>query len=198
MFLLDVHDVRGSLCLLIGVAMSLEHHPVWTLYDKLRTTRLNVKYFGRRLQWHERINFWLEFTLLATAPTSAIAGLWFWQTDLGRVVWQVMGVAAAVVAVTKPLLSLTKRIKEYESILSGYRTLEYDLMEIKSSVEQKQKYDSSMQTELKKALQREKSLVARNPESREDKDVKRVCEDEVRRELPPECFYVPEESNHGQ
>jgi hypothetical protein len=127
-----------------------------------------------------RLNFSIEFLLLATAPSSAIAGLWF--------------IVAAIAAVTKPLLGLTKKIKDYEGILSGYRTLEYDLMEIKSLVEQKGKYDSSLQSEFKKALQREKTLVARNPETREWKWVKRKCEAEVRQELPPECFIVPKDT----
>lgn len=173
--------------------MTPENHPVWTVYDKLRTARLNVKYLGRRLHHVESVNFWLELTLLATAPTSAVAGLWFWQSESGRLIWQYMGVIAAIVAVAKPLLALTKRIKEYENVLSGYRTLEYDLMEIKASIEQKHKYDAAMQVELKKALQREKSLVAKNPEARENSNVKRICEEEVRNELPPNCFFVPKE-----
>lgn len=173
--------------------MAPENHPVWTVYDKLRTARLNVKYLGRRLQQVESTNFWLEFVLLATAPTSAIAGLWFWQSEGGKLVWQWMGVIAALAAVIKPSLSLTKRIKEYENVLSGYRTLEYDLMEIKTSIEQKHKFDAAMQGELKKALQREKALVAKNPESRENSKVKRICEEEVRKELPPDCFFIPKD-----
>jgi hypothetical protein len=173
--------------------MDRDNHPVWTVYDKLRSARLNVKYYSCRLQTTERINFWIELLLLVTAPSSAVAGLWFWNTEYGKQIWQDMGVVAALAAVVKPLLGLTKRIKDYENILSGYRTLEYDIMEIKSSIEQKQKYDQSQQAELKKAIQREKVLVAKNPETRDRKRVKRNCEEEVRRELPPESFYVPTE-----
>ena len=35
-------------------------HAVWTVYDKLRTARLNVKYYSRRLESIERTNFILE------------------------------------------------------------------------------------------------------------------------------------------
>ncbi|MBI3666660.1 MAG: hypothetical protein HY236_10635 [Acidobacteria bacterium] len=173
--------------------MSRETHPVWTVYDKLRTARLNVKYYSRRLSGLERKNFFIELVLLATAPSSAIAGLWFWETTYGKLAWQYLGIVAAIAAILKPLLGLTKRIKEYESVLSGYRTLEYDLMEIKSLVEQKQKYDAALQSDLKKALQREKVLVGKTPETRESHNIKRRCELEVRRELPRECFFVPEE-----
>ena len=104
-----------------------------------------------------------------------------------------MAVIAAVAAVAKPLLNLAKRIKEYESVLSGYRMLEYDLREIRSMIEQKRKYDHPLQVEFKKALQREKSLIARNPETTECGRIKRKCEAEVRRQFPPESFFVPEE-----
>jgi len=55
--------------------MGARNHPVWSLYDEIRTARLNVKYYGRRLEFLERRNFAFELILLASAPTSAIAGL---------------------------------------------------------------------------------------------------------------------------
>lgn len=173
--------------------MSRENHPVWAVYDKLRTARLNVKYYGRRLERIERINFGMELVLLASAPTSAIAGVWFWNEPFGKVVWQYFGIVAAIAALLKPLLSLPKKIKEFESVLSGYRMLEYDLMEIKVLVEQRHKYDAGLQSELKKALQREKTLVGKTPETRERVKLKQSCEAEVLEELPKESFFVPEE-----
>lgn len=170
-----------------------EDHPVWAVYDKLRSARLNVKYYGSRLHQFERLNLTIEYILLATAPSSAIAALWFWNTEIGKPIWQSIGVIAAVAAVAKPPLNLTKRIKDYEAILSGYRTLEYDLLEIKTLVEQRKKYDQALQSELKKALQREKTLVAKTPETRENKKLKRECEEEVLRELPADRFFIPED-----
>jgi hypothetical protein len=171
------------------------NNPVWGVYNKLKTARLNVKYYCRRLEQIERQNFFIELVLLATAPTSAIAGLWFWEAEYGRLAWKVLGVVAAIAAVLKPLLALTKKIKDFESVVSGYRTLEFDLMEIKELIHQRGKYDSSMQADFKKAQQREKALVGKTPETRERPKVKAVCEAEVRRELPDECFFVPEISN---
>lgn len=178
--------------------MTLANHPVSTVYNKLRTARLNVKYYCRRLQQTERLNFSCDLILLATAPTSAIAGLWFWTANYGQLAWQILGGIAAIVAVVKPLLLLTKKIKDFEGVVVGYRALEFDLMEIKSNVEQKRKYDVSMQTEFRKALQREKVLVGKTPESREKVDVKAKCEEEVRKELPDECFFIPEDNDDKQ
>jgi hypothetical protein len=130
---------------------------------------------------------------MATAPSSAIAGFWFWDTEYGKIVWSFMGVIAAVLAVLKPILALTKQIKEFENVLSGYRMLEFDLREIKTNIEQKRKYDLPLQADFKKALQREKALVAKAPETREKKKVKQFCENEVRQELPSDSFYIPKE-----
>lgn len=171
------------------------NNPVWGVYNKLRTARLNVKYYSRRLEQIERQNFLIELVLLATAPTSAIAGLWFWDTEYGSLAWKCLSVVAAIAAILKPLLAFPKKIKDFESVVAGYRTLEYDLMEIKDSIHQRGKYDNSMLTDFKKAQQREKALVGKTPETREVPRVKAVCEAEVRRELPDESFFVPEINN---
>ena len=173
--------------------MGAETHPVWSVYDKLRTARLNVKYYSRRMESVERWNFVIELVLLVTAPSSAVAGLWFWNTNIGKSAWQYLCVIAAFAAVLKPLLALTKRIKEYESVLSGYRFLEFDLMEIRSLIEQKQRYDAALQSEFKKALQRERTLVGKTPETRESQKIKSQCESEVLQELPAISFFVPQE-----
>ena len=178
---------------MIGVVLEDSTHPVWTVYDKLRTARLNVKYYSRRLESLESQNFWIELILMATAPSSAVAGFWFWESEYGKIIWSCMGFIAAALAILKPILSLTKRIKEFESVLSGYRTLEFDLREIKTNIEQKKKYDLPLQAEFKKALQREKTLVVKTPETREKKKVKQLCDEEVRQELPKTSFYVPTE-----
>ena len=104
-----------------------------------------------------------------------------------------MAIPAAIEAVLKPLLHLTKKIKDYEAVISGYRMLEHDLLELKIGIEQKRKYDTSLQTEFKRVQQRERILVGKNPEARGNPKVKAVCQAEVLRELPTELFFVPED-----
>lgn len=173
--------------------MSQNDHPVWSVYDRLRSARLSVKYYCRRLEGAERLNFWLDFLLLVTAPTSAVAGLWFWHTEAGQLTWKLLAIPAAVAAILKPLLHLTKKIKDYEGVVSGYRVLEYDLHEIKIGIEQKRKFDAQLQADFKRAQQRERALVSKTPESREISRIKRICQAEVIKELPVDAFFVPEE-----
>jgi hypothetical protein len=173
--------------------MERENHSVWSVYDKLRTACLNVKYFSRRLAALERQNFLIEITLLATAPSSAVAGLWFWNTEYGWMIWQYLGIISAIAAILKPSLQLTKKIKDFESVLSGYRTLEYDLREIKTLIEQSKKYDKRLQLEFQKALHREKILVGKTPETKENKKLIEICEQEVRSAFPGKSFFIPTE-----
>jgi hypothetical protein len=163
------------------------------VYDRLRSATLSVKYYGRRLQTVERTNFALEAALLVAAPSSAVAVLGVWNTGAGHLAWQILSAIAAVLAVLKLPLGLTKRIKDYEGTLSGYRTLQFDLMELRTSIEQRRKYDPTLQAEFRKALQREKALVSRTPEATESKRIKALCEAEVKRELPSNAFFVPED-----
>ena len=167
-------------------------NPVWGVYNRLRTARLNVKYYCRRLERVEQWNGVLEFLILASAPTSAVAGLWLWNTDIGKLAWQLLSCLAAFAVILKQLYSAGKKIKQYEGVIVGYRALEYDLLEIKLLIEQKRKFDSALQTEFERALQREKVLVGKNPETRPNVNILKRCEQEVRIELPDSHFYTPE------
>ena len=172
--------------------MQNKSHPVWTVYNKLRTARLNVKYYCRRLERAEAISMAFDLILAASAPTSAVAGLWFWNTEYGKHIWQWFGVIAALASLLKPILSPSKKIKDFEGVIVGYKALEYDLMSIKDLVQQKGKYDSVLQASFKRALDRERMLVGKSPETRESRKVIELCEVEVRTELPDSVFFTPE------
>ena len=169
-----------------------EDHPVWGVYDLYRTARLNVKYYTCKLSTTESLNFYMDIILLATAPSSAIAGLWFWENPLGHTVWQYLGIVTAIVAILKPSLGLTKKMKKYEEVLSGYKALEHDLHEIKELVAQKRAYDKALQDDFKKALKRKGVLVNKEPGEKVDKKLVSFCQREVDTELPAENFYIPE------
>ena len=168
-----------------------QDHPVWTVYDRLRSARLSELYFCRRLQFHERLSFGMDLVLAISAPTSALAGLFLWKTAAGQEVWKWLAVVAALVAAVKPLLHLTKRIKDYEGVMSGYRILAFDYRAIKIRVEQKGEYDKTLQAEFNRALDRERNLESKNPESRENARIKRECQAEVLKELPTDKFFIP-------
>ncbi len=80
------------------------NHPVWDVYDLYRTARLNVCYYSTKLNRFQSYNFLIEITLAITASSSAVAALWFWEHPVGEIVWKILGVISALLAVSKPIL----------------------------------------------------------------------------------------------
>jgi hypothetical protein len=172
--------------------MDPKEHPVWDVYNLLRTARLNVKYYSARLAFLQRSNFWLEIVLAISAPSSAIAGLWFWQYSMGQVVWKIFAVIAAFFAILKPFLKLPERIKRFEETLTGYRTLDNDLQNIAVKIRQQGTYDEEIKGQFDRAFNRKIAISTQEPEVREKIKLKNNCEAEVLSELPHAHFYIPE------
>jgi hypothetical protein len=172
--------------------MNREQHPVWAVYDKLRTARLNVKYYSERLRRVELFNTACEILLLFAAPTSAIAGLWFWHLQGGKIVWQSLGILSAIVATLRPLLQLTKRIKDYEAAVLANRSLEFDLETIRQKVEQKGAYDEKLKAEYLRVLERHRKDEIESPDKTPNRKLLEYCTNAVLTELPSSSFYVPE------
>lgn len=168
-----------------------KEHPVWDVYDLRRTARLNVKYYGFKLNRLRKINFWMEF-LLALTASSAVVAFNFWKSHVGSVAWQVLSVLSALLAVAKPLLKYTEKIRGLEEVLTGFRILDHDLKVLGVSIKQKQKYDNELKERFLSAFERMKTLISKEVyEDREDKALIRKLQGEVNKELPPEDFFIP-------
>jgi hypothetical protein len=165
--------------------------PVWSVYDLFRTARLNVKYYSARVQQLERLHFAIELIIAISAPSSAIAGLWFWNTATGNIAWKTLAIVAAVAAVVKPLLMLQKKLAAYNEVLSAYRGLDQDLFQIKEMIAQRRKYDKKLQQDFIKALKRKGALATKDPEAKHSKRLIKKLMDEVNEELPADQFVVP-------
>lgn len=169
-----------------------QDHPVWEVYDLLRTAKLNEKYFGYRLQKYVRINNFMEFTIAATASTSAIASLTLWNEGLAGYFWQSFLVISAVISVAKPILGITKRVRIYEEVLSEYRALSYELMRLKVGISTAREYNETHEDKFNEIMEKHATLVSKSPENTENKTVKTKCVDEVLKAYPPENFFVPQ------
>ncbi|WP_211217187.1 hypothetical protein, partial [Psychromonas hadalis] len=165
-------------------------HPVWDVYDQLRTSRLNEKYYGKRLQKYEQINFFSEIVLAVTS--SAVAGFAFWNNDYGSHVWKGLLILSALIAISKPLLNLTRKIRLYEELLAGYRLLSHDFKDLKIDITQQQDYTVAHQKKFKKIIEKQKTLATKSPERTENIAVKSECMKQVLNEYPTEMFYIPE------
>jgi hypothetical protein len=67
--------------------MSNGNPAIIDLYNYYRTAKYNVKYVSIILSLLRKTNFIIDVSLAITAPSSAISGIWFWQTDIGSELW---------------------------------------------------------------------------------------------------------------
>lgn len=102
-----------------------------------------------------------------------------------------MGVVAAFAAVIKPLLVQFMPTKPYETLLAGYKVLDFDLCEIKTSIEQKQKIDKDVEENFEKTKKHERLLIEKDPEAKNDRKLILRLQKEVESEFPVENFFIP-------
>jgi hypothetical protein len=136
----------------------------------------------------------MELLLAISAPSSAVAGLWFWQAAPGELLWKTLGILTAVLAVSKPLLRWTDKINDLNQILTGYRALDHDLQFLAASIHQDNRYGKVHKRRFRECMEMKKELIEKSIGLRERKNLKRRCQDEVLSELPVEYYHVPKEN----
>ncbi len=168
-------------------------HPVWSVYDQLRTSRLNVLYYTAKLEFSERLQLLMQLILAATVPSSAIAGFELWDFGLGKYAWEILVSLSSLIAFIQPFIGLQKKIKKLDELTVGYKILYFDLIDIKQKIEEEQKYTSSHQRLFKAARNRRKKLEIKETGLWQNNKLRNECQDKVKSELPAKYFYVPEE-----
>jgi hypothetical protein len=175
----------------IGNHTGLEN-PVWVVYDKLRSASLNVKYYGTKLQWAQWTTTTVE-VILALAASSTLGGLTIWKSTGAQALWTGLSATAAVLAVLKPLLGSTKKIRDLEALVLGYRLLYHDLQDLRNTIAQDRKYGGAQRKRFEKLSDKERELISRSREAKPNKRLQRRFTNEVINELPVESFYLPPE-----
>lgn len=167
-------------------------HPVWEVYDLQRTCRLNKKYWSEKLAKVKRLNFAMEYLLMATAPGSAISGLVFWKTDSWGVVWSILMGVTAIISVAKPLLKLSEKIENLNKVIAGYRASEFEFEQLANDIRREAEY-STMSVKTFKRLQKGIGEISKEePIEKTDEDLRKCCFETVKKELPENSFYIPE------
>jgi hypothetical protein len=96
-------------------------HPVWTVYNELRTARLNIKYEQFQLDRLLRLRFWSEF-IIKFAAVASIGGLSFMKTNPWALCWTLVGVAAAIMQIIQACFRLDHSIAAKQKSISAYGT----------------------------------------------------------------------------
>lgn len=174
------------------ILMSTVNHPVWDVYNLMRTARLNIKYLQYYIALNKKQNIAIEI-ILALSTTSLATIFWFVSSNGLELLIKIVSSVAASVAVIKPILDLSSKIKLNEELLTAYRVLEHDLEKISIGVRLEQKYSQSLQQKFNDAMDRKIELIKMNNGSEKPSRIllKKIAQ-EVDEEYPLDSFYIPQ------
>lgn len=167
-------------------------NPVWDVYDEFRNSRLNVRYYESRLKKLSKYNALTEY-MLAISTSSSLAGLWFWENIIGGYVWKVLGALAIFLALGRPILNLTEKIKKTSEILGAYKALDHDFNKLKIRISQNKKYDKPLKEEFITLLEKKGNIISKCTDEHIDDALRKKCTEQVKIELHADSFYIPKE-----
>jgi len=170
----------------------MKEHPVWEVYDFLRTALLNEKYYASQLVRHTRLRLTVELALSIFASISVITGLMVINIPWGKTLWLLASVMTAILAILAPLLRFGDKERSIEIVLRKYRALNNELLELKNKIEEKKTYDEECINTFKEILKRSSKIAHEAPPLVIDKKLIKEKTDEVLNEMPPSSFFVPE------
>lgn len=163
---------------------------IWDVYDVYRTARLNVLYYGYRLKGLRRKNFITEL-VLAISVSSGVAGLWFWGTVAGGIIWKIIVTSAAFIAIIKPLIKLSDQIQEQSAIHAAWRELDDELQKLSIRIRHRGEYDSELQNRFLSLMEVKSDIVKGETAEAIDEKLRQKCYEQVNLELPYDKFFVP-------
>ncbi len=140
---------------------------------------------GRVLTIHDLI------PLICPSTTDDKTFFWLWKTTLGNIFWQFILAITAISTVIKPTLKLGDKILQNTEVLTKWRMLDNQFQKLTISISQEKAYDEKSKREFGRLLDVKASI--QEPTDKLDKSLRNECFGMVKKELPFENFFVPEE-----
>jgi len=155
-----------------------------------RTALMNRKYYGYRLSVVKTRNTVMEI-VIAVGTSSAVGAWAIWKsTSVGENVWVILAGLAALLAVVKPFLNLSKRVENYSELFVGHGDVYYDLKTITMELARVKDYTDKMDEAFWRAIERIKQLALKDDPKIDDK-LRRRSFEEVKKEIPVESLWWP-------
>lgn len=170
-------------------------HPVWDVYDEYRDTLYYVKAHRTKIQRLSKFNRWLDIAIAIFTPSSAVAGIFFWDTQAGRIVWNILISLASVLAVSKPLLKFDKQVKALIISLGGYTRLLHDLEDLKTNIRQEGCYDDKLKSRFMRIRNKKRKIYQNTALIELSEKEQAKLFNEVKRKAPVDRFFIPEDTN---
>jgi len=172
-----------------AMSRNSKDHPVWDVYDELRTARLNIKCLTCEIARLRRCSTTIEVVLALSGATSIGDVAWL-QNPLGKTIWGGIGFISMMLIALKPVFPFAEQRTKKERLLISYRILEHDLDCVRIGIRERGEYDDQAKREFRSALVRKAELVLHG-EGSCAKKIRQKCQTEVLNELPDSDFYIP-------
>jgi hypothetical protein len=162
------------------------------LYNTYRTSYMNKKYYGYRLNTVQR---WTTVTeiVIAVGTSSSLGGMALLQSGILKDAWGLYSVIVAILAIVKPVLQLNKQVERYSRLFTGHGSLFFDLDLLVTEVAQKKRFTPEIESSYQKAMQRFKELATDDDLDTNDRLLQR-CFEETNNDLPADNLWFPSKS----
>lgn len=174
------------------------HHPIWALYDLHRESCYLAKLYQGRAEFLRTVSFWSDVVTALFAGSSAVAGFAVWKNGAGAPVWALGAGLAAVIATMKPVLRLSEKVKQCESLGNAYTDLMHECKIIGTRVRNESAYSPAQMKATLSAQENARKLAGKTPVWGFSLNHRRAVQAEVNRELPKEIFYLPPLNGEGK
>jgi len=165
------------------------------IYTLMCRSALNRDYYGVMLARTQRLSTWFDILIAIGTTGSGISALTIWNTDYGKVVWASLSAVSAVLALTKPIVQLNKKIERLSRLFGGHSDNYSTLLILASRAKRKNDLTEEMLSTFETAEARYQEL-ARDDDPIPDRKLQLKCEAAVRLRHPPELAWYP--TNEGE
>jgi hypothetical protein len=159
------------------------------IYDRYRTSLLNVKYYGHKLVWAQRVNLWMEL-VIAISACSGVSGWAIWGQEAGHQVWSFIAGSAAILAAIKPIVPLTKNISRYSKLYGSYNSSFLALKDLVERISVEQGLSADIQGEFERISKQHRELAMDDDPNPSQRLVTKFMR-EVETQIPVEQLWCP-------
>jgi hypothetical protein len=159
------------------------------IYNRYRTSLLNVKYYGYKLIWSQRVNLWAEL-VIAISACSGVSGWAIWGQEAGHQVWSIIAGTAAVLAAIKPIVPLTKNISRYSKLYGSYNSNYLALKDLVERISVEEGLSKDIQDEFER-ISKQHREIAMDDDPKPSKRLLTKFMREVETQIPPEQLWCP-------
>jgi hypothetical protein len=163
------------------------------IYTLLCRSGLNREYYGSVLHRTQILNDWLEILIAVGTTGSGISALTIWKIDpYGPWVWGGLAAASALLAISKPIIQLNKRIERLTRLYVGHTDNYTNLLIIVSRIRRHNEVTAELIESFEGAEARFLEL-SKEDDPRPNKKLLARCEAAIRQRHPPTEAWWPDQ-----